>query len=149
MTPDLNVLLAAWRPDHVHHLTAHRWLVEALADRDDGERLALLPMVTVGFLRLATNRRVFPNPAPPAAAVAFIDSLHANRGVEVISVGDEWPLVRQLCLDHELSGNDLTDAWIAASVLANGDHLVTFDRGFSRWLSDEQVTILAAAPTQQ
>jgi uncharacterized protein len=143
MTPDLNVLLAASRTDHPHHDVAYCWLTEALEACEAGGSLEVLPMIAVGFLRLATNRRVFVNPTAPAAAVEFLDSLLSVPGVEMPDLGREWPITRQLCLEHALQANDLSDAWIAAAVISIGSHLVTFDRGFSRWLGASQATVLS------
>ena len=44
-----------------------------------------------------------------------------------------------------LAGNLVTDAWIAASVEACSEHLVTFDRDFKRLLSARDVTVLATS----
>ena len=77
-------------------------------------------------------------------AVAFIDALLNAPGVEMIVTGEEWPQFRQLCLDGKLQGNAIPDAWIAASVARQGDHLVTFDHDFKKLLRREQVTLLAA-----
>jgi predicted nucleic acid-binding protein len=41
-----------------------------------------------------------------------------------------------------LKGNLVTDAWIAATVQAISEHLVTFDRDFVRLLPVRDVTIL-------
>jgi predicted nucleic acid-binding protein len=64
MTPDINVLVAASRADHVHHRVARRWLDEALAAAASGARFDVLPMVIASFLRLVTHHRVFPDPTP-------------------------------------------------------------------------------------
>jgi uncharacterized protein len=143
MTPDLNVLLAASRSDHPQHRPAIAWLNRAIADCENGGSIEVLPMVTAGFLRLATNPRVFVAPTPIRAAIAFIDSLLAISGVEIPELGREWPLLRQLSSDHDLAANDMTDAWIAASVKMLGGHLVTFDRRVSRLLSRTEVTVLS------
>ena len=39
-------------------------------------------------------------------------------------------------------GNDIPDAWIAAAVLAHHDHLVSFDKGFRRFLKTNEFTLL-------
>ncbi|MBV8305977.1 MAG: VapC toxin family PIN domain ribonuclease, partial [Gammaproteobacteria bacterium] len=91
MTPDLNVLLAASRTDHPQHAPALRWLERAIAGCATGGSIEVLPMVAAGFLRLATNPRVFPSPTPIRAAVNFIDSLLAVAGVEMPELGREWP----------------------------------------------------------
>jgi uncharacterized protein len=142
MTPDLNVLLAASRADHPQHKPALVWLEQAIVRCETGGNIELLPMVAAGFLRLATNPKVFPSPTPIAAAVAFVDSLIAIPGVEMQELGREWPTLRQLSCDLALAANAITDAWIAAAVRTIGSHLVTFDRGFKRLLGNSEVTIL-------
>jgi predicted nucleic acid-binding protein len=57
-------------------------------------------------------------------------------------IGREWPTLREFSTAHKLSGNDLTDAWIAAAVRTIGSHLVTFDRGFTRLLGRNELTVL-------
>ena len=145
MTPDINVLLAASRSDHSHHRPALKWLNQAIAGCSSGTSIELLPMVVAGFLRLATNRKIFVNPMPIEAALGFLDSLLAIDGVEMPEVGREWPALRQLIIDHRLSANSIPDAWIAAAVKSLSSHLVTFDRDFSRLLSRADVTILTAS----
>lgn len=143
MTPDVNVLLAASRTDHPHHSVASAWLERAVATAETGGSLLVLPMVIAGFLRLATNPKIFRDPTPPEAAVAFVDSLLAVPGVELADLGREWPALRRLMHQHELAGNDVPDAWIAAAVQTLGTRLVTFDRGFQRWLSRSELTLLS------
>jgi hypothetical protein len=60
-------------------------------------------------------------------------------------VGPEWSTLRQLCLDRQLTGNDLPDAWLSAAVAHQGEHLVTFDRDFRKLLTRSQFTLLAPA----
>ena len=50
----------------------------------------------------------------------------------------------ELCKQYKLAGRVLSDAWIAASVLALNEHLVTFDRGFRRLLPPRHLTVLSA-----
>jgi toxin-antitoxin system PIN domain toxin len=145
MTPDVNVLLAASRSDHPHHAVANAWLERTMAIAEGGGSLLVLPMVIAGFLRLATNPKIFRDPTPPDAAVAFIDSLLAVPGVELADLGREWPALRRLVQKHALAGNDVPDAWIAAAVQTLGTRLVTFDRGFHRWLGRSELTLLQPA----
>ena len=142
MTPDLNVLLAASRADHPQHRPALGWLEQAIVRCETGGSIELLPMVTAGFLRLATNPKLFASPMPIAAAVAFVDSLLVIPGVEMPELGREWPTLRQLSCDLGLAVNAITDAWIAAAVRTIGSHLVTFDKGFRRLLGNAELTVL-------
>ena len=142
MTPDVNVLVAASRSDHAHHPQAIGWLKPALAACRDGASLEILPMVASGFLRLVTHPKVFAQPTPTDKALAFLDALLAQPGVEMPTLGREWTTLRQLCRDANLSGNDIPDAWIAAAVRTLGSHLVTFDRGFAKLLGRGELTLL-------
>ncbi len=144
MTPDVDVLVAASRSDHPHYKQARAWLEEALAACDHGATLRLFPMVVASFLRLVTSSRIFKAPTPIDDAIAFIDALLASPGVDAPALGAEWPLLRQLCLARQLSGNDLPDAWLAAAVVQLGEHLATFDADFKRLLGRSQLTILDA-----
>jgi hypothetical protein len=51
--------------------------------------------------------------------------------------------LRQRCLDKQLAGNDLPDAWLSAAVTHRGEHLVTFDRDLRKLLTRSQFTLLA------
>jgi predicted nucleic acid-binding protein len=79
-----------------------------------------------------------------ADAVDFLDTLFALPGVELPSLGAEWPMLRQLCVEKNLTANEIPDAWLAAAVMQLGEHLVTFDAGFKKLLGRTQVTVLSA-----
>ena len=143
MTPDVNVLIAASRSDHPHHKTAFACLDKAVAACSDGASLKLMPMVVASFLRLVTNSKIFNHPTPVEEAVGFLDALVAVPGVEMPSLGAEWPMLRQLCLEKNLTANDVPDAWLAAAVIQLGEHLVTFDADFRKLLRRTQVTVLS------
>ena len=145
MTPDVNVLVAASRTDHPHHAVARVWLEEVVATTGAGMTVVLMPMVLASFLRLVTSPKVFQMATPIANAVAFVDALLASPGVQLAPLGPEWPILRQLCLDKQLVGNNLPDAWLAAAVSQVGEHLVSFDRDFRSLLTRGQFTLLAPA----
>jgi uncharacterized protein len=142
MTPDVNVLVAASRTDHPHHAVARSWLEQAVSDAGQGATLRLQPMVIASFLRLVTDPKIFIQPTPIASALEFIDALLGAPGIQQPSLGSEWPLLHELCADKNLAANDLPDAWLAAAVLQQGEHLVTFDADFKRLLPRNQYTRL-------
>ena len=146
MTPDVNVLIAAFRRDHPQHGVARTWLDQARARCAEGSTsLLLLPVVVAGFLRLVTNPRVFVDPDPIEDAVALVDVLLSSPGVDLQVGAAEWPLLREKLLAGHLQGNDVTDAWIAAATEALAEHLVTFDRGFRRLLPSRDLTVLESS----
>jgi len=143
MTPDVNVLVAASRADHPHHAVARTWLEAAIQAAGVGAAFTLMPMVLASFLRLVTSPKIFQQATPIEDAVAFVDALLASPGVQLAPLGPEWPKLRQLCLDKQLSGNDVPDAWLSAAVAHLGEHLVSFDRDFRKLLARSQFTLLA------
>ena len=64
-------------------------------------------------------------------------------GVRLAAVGPEWTKLRQLCIDKQLHGNDLPDAWLCAAVEHQGEHLVSFDRDFKKLLGRARFTLLS------
>jgi len=143
VTPDVNVLLAASRRDHPHHATARTWLEQAIADANQGTPLRLQPMVMASFLRLVTHPKIFIHPTPMSEALRFVDALLTAPGVEQPALGAEWPVLNKLCADKALAANDVPDAWLAAAVIYQGEHLVSFDAAFKRLLSRAQITRLS------
>lgn len=145
MTPDVNVLVAAMRRDRPPHAVARSWLEVAVQTATRTAPLTLLPVVVVGHVRVVTDRRFYSNPTTSTAdALAFVEALLAQPHVRLVTQGDEWPGVVELCNRYTLAGPILSDAWVAASVLQLNEHLVTFDRGFRRLLPPRHVTVLSA-----
>ncbi|RQQ47592.1 TA system VapC family ribonuclease toxin [Burkholderia stagnalis] len=146
MTPDVNILVAAFRSDHPHHQPARAWLEGAVTEAGSGTLLRLQPMVIASFLRLVTHPKIFVQPTPIEAALEFVDALLSAPGVEQPHIGAEWESLRKLCSERSLKANDLPDAWLAATVLHQGEHLVTFDADFRKLLPRGRYTRLKAQP---
>jgi toxin-antitoxin system PIN domain toxin len=143
MTPDVNVLVAAFRPDHPHHLPARAWLDDAVAQAASGRAsLMLLGTVVTGFLRITTNPKIFREIDPLQDLIDFVDSLLSCPGLQFQPHGATWANLRQVCLTQQASGNLITDAWIAAMVMQSGETLCTFDRDFTRLLPPGQLHLL-------
>jgi len=145
MTPDVNVLVAASRADHPHHAVARSWLEGAVQAAGAGAAFSLMPMVVASFVRLVTSPKIFQQATPVEDAVTFVDALLASPGVQLAPLGAEWPKLRQLCLDKQLGGNAVPDAWLSAAVVHQSEHLVSFDRDFRKLLARSQFTLLAPA----
>ena len=128
-SPDVNVLVSAFREDAVHHEPCRRWLVEAMSGRD---RVGLSELVLSGVLRVLTHPRVFHPPTPGEAAVAFVDALLAQPGSLALRPGDgHWRIFRGMAATLQLTGNRLPDAYHAALAIEHGCEWVTLDRGFA------------------
>ena len=143
MTPDVNVLVSAYRPDHPHHLPARHWLDETVRQAANGRAsLQLLGMVVTGFVRITTHPNIFHEIDPLQDVTDFLDSLLSSAGVQFQTTGSVWPYFKELCLTQQIQGNLVSDAWIAATVMQSGETLCTFDRDFTRLLPSHQLILL-------
>ncbi len=145
MLPDINVLVAAYRPDHVHHAGAARWLKTYLNEATEGQKLILPMQVISGFMRLVTNARIFPIVSSGAQGVEFIDWLLGDPKVQLLGNSAEWPTLRQLIVDKKLAANHIPDAWLASLAISLSEPFVTFDKGFRQLLPRSLLVVLPSS----
>jgi toxin-antitoxin system PIN domain toxin len=128
-TPDVNVLVSAFRTDAPHHRLCRAWLEEALAAE---EMLAISELVLSGVLRVLTHPKVFAPPTPLREALAYTRALQAHPRVMPVRPGaGHWRIFAQLCDRSHATGNRIPDAFHAALAIEHGCEWVTLDRGFS------------------
>jgi hypothetical protein len=128
---DVNILVYAFRSDSPLHAAARGVLLESV---DRHEPFLFSPPVAIFFLRLVTNPRIFLNPSGLAESWRFIDLLESHpSALHVESDAMTFGIFKHLCLVSEATGNDIPDAWLAATAIRHDAVLVTADRGFSRW----------------
>lgn len=129
--PDVNVLLYAFRDDLAEHPRHRAWLSAALAG---DEPVALPGVVISGFMRVVTNPRAFPVPAPPADAAKYVGVLRAAPAAVTPGLGDSHVgTFLRLCVDANARGNLVADAYLAAIAIDLDATLVTTDRDFARF----------------
>lgn len=123
---DVNILVALFDPDHVHHDLAHDWF----ADQRAGG-WATCPMTEAGFVRVVSNPKYQPNAPRPAAAVAqlrtFCASGHHHFWPDAVSLRDE----RLFALGAVRGHGQVTDAYLLGLATRMDGSLVTFDRSIA------------------
>jgi toxin-antitoxin system PIN domain toxin len=128
---DLNVLLYAVNSDAAQHGLVHAWWERAMNDEDS---LGLPWVVLLGFLRLATDARVFPRPLAPEAAAQRIERWLARENVRIVREKDDhWSTLKSLLRNSGTAGNLTTDAHLAALALTHDAVLVSCDADFGRF----------------
>ncbi len=128
-SPDVNVLVSAFREDATHHDRCRGWLLAAVSGR---EQVGLSELVLSGALRVLTHPRVFHPATPNEAATAFLDALLAQPASVRLRPGSgHWRIFRGLVGTLSLTGNRIPDAYHAALAIEHGCEWVTLDRGFS------------------
>ncbi len=128
---DLNVLLYVINADAQHHRSARRWWENAI---NADEPVALTWIVIIGFLRISTSRRVYPNPLTADEALT-----HTKRWLDLPTITilqeskDHMIMLDQLIRNCGTAGNLTTDAHLACMAINHGATLVSYDRDFLRF----------------
>jgi toxin-antitoxin system PIN domain toxin len=120
---DVNLLVALFDPDHVHHEMAHDWFAD---NRDAG--WATCPVTEQGFVRVLSNPAYGGVVARPAELVdrlrAFCGSGHHEFWADSVSLVD-----RDLFDPRFLRGHrQVTDVYLLGLAARRGGRLATFDR---------------------
>ena len=131
MIVDVNVLLYAINEDAEHHEPMRRWWEDALS----GDESVGLPwVVLLGFMRIATNPRVFPAPLSADEALGKVETwLAVDVVTAVTEKPDHWRTLRGLLDDAGTAGNLTTDAHLAACAITRDATLVSCDGDFVRF----------------
>lgn len=139
---DVSVLVAATRPDHVHHDIAHSAIGELFRR---GEPMGWNTHILCGLVRIISHPKVFPvDPSPVEeafrAAEGYMRYPHARR----LEAGtDHWRIFRDLSLHQGLRGGTLSDAWHAALAIEHGSQWWTLDSDFARFPGLNQRNLLS------
>lgn len=128
---DVNVLLAAFRADHVHHPLARPWLESILSA---GTGVLVPDFAWVGFVRVVTNSHVFEVPSTPSEAFEFIEAICAAPSYSGIpGLADGLSAFRHVALESDAWGNLVPDAYLASVARAHAAPIASFDRDFRRF----------------
>ena len=91
-------------------------------------------VVLVGFVRIATNPKIFPNPLEPATAISKIDTWLSLANTCLVREKEEhWAIMRTLLAEAGTAGNLTTDAHLATLAISHGAVLVSCDSDFARF----------------
>ena len=128
---DVNVLVYAANRESERHLESRAWLSTALASP---EVVVIPDVVAAAFVRIATDSRILPTPLHPDEAFSLIDWIVQHPRASFLGSDDRTrALFRDAVSTLGLRGDDVPDAWLAASAMAVDATLVTYDRGFRRF----------------
>lgn len=120
---DVNVLVALFDPDHVHHDLAHDWFTE-----EGAGGWATCPLTENGFIRVISNPaygldRFRPDAAGKSLAV-FLNSEHHSFWPDGISLADTALFDLSLAAGHR----QLTDIYLLGLAVRLNGRLATFDQ---------------------
>ncbi len=120
---DVNLLVALFDPEHVHHETAHDWFADTASDG-----WATCPMTENGFVRVLANPAYGAAISRPSELVArlrrFCKGPHYRFWTDDVSLRDETLFDPSFLTSHR----QLTDIYLLGLARRHGGRLATFDR---------------------
>ena len=129
--PDLNVIVHAYNRGSASHRQASEWWETVLSS---SRPVGLCWAVMLGFIRLATQRRIFREPLPVAAACDEVRAWLAQSQVVILEPGQRHAsIVFDLLERLGTGGNLTTDAHLAAIAIEHQCELCSTDTDFARF----------------
>ena len=120
---DVNLLVALFDPDHVHHDTAHDWFADS---RRRG--WATCPITENGVVRILSNLKYSPVAEPAARIVdrlrTFCESGHHVFWADDVSLRDAARFAPGAPISHR----QVTDVYLLGLAKRHGGRMATFDR---------------------
>jgi toxin-antitoxin system PIN domain toxin len=131
MLLDANLLLYAVHKQSEQHQAAVEWLTEQL----NGSRRVGLPWQSLAaFLRIATHPRAFQRPLSAATAWERVTDWLSAPVAWIPSPGPEHAsILGALITAHDIRGNLVPDAFLAALAIEHGLTLYSADTDFARF----------------
>lgn len=129
--PDVNLLVYAYDSTSSFHQRASKWWISCLSGNTP---VGLTWVVTLGFIRIWTNPRIFAQPMPVEVAAGHVESWLARRIVRVVQPGPRHAeLLFSYLREAGRGGNLTTDAHLAAVAVELGGIVYTADTDFLRF----------------
>lgn len=128
---DLSLIIAAVNSRAPKHRAARAWWEETLNGTDT---IGLSWLVILGFIRLSTHPKIFPNPMLLADAIALVDGWIARPNVQIVAVTPQHWNILQNMLHAVGHGSALTmDAHLACLAIEHDAEIATADEDFSHF----------------
>ena len=129
--PDVNVLVAAYQPDHPQHGPIRQWLLEIV---NGSNNFAINELILASFVRVITHPKASKAPASPTDAFEFCNSILRSTKCIVVRPGSaHCKIFERFCRNTPAIGKLVPDAWFAALAIENDCEWVTADRDFARF----------------
>jgi uncharacterized protein len=129
--PDVNVLIYAFRRDVPEHALCKPWLEQVVSG---DTRFGISTLALAALVRVTTNIRLQRSSASRDEAFAFCDHLLGQPHCQIVEPGERhWDIFKRLCVEADIRGPRVTDAWYAALAIEWGCEWITLDRDFARF----------------
>ena len=136
--PDVNVWLALLNAQHPHHKAAKQYWEQLAA-----QRIAFCRVTMLGLLRLSTNKSVMGG-TPYTTAQAWQAYQTVTHLPEVFFVAEPLGVeaaMQKYTTTAQFRQVDWTDAYLAGFAQLAGLRMVSFDKGFVRYIDLPQLAL--------
>jgi hypothetical protein len=131
IVPDLNLLLYAIDDSSPQHERARVWLSDVMSGT---ETVAFAWTVLLGFIRLATNPRVFADPLAAGDAIEIASGWLEQPNSTLVNPTDRHlAVLQELLAPLGTAGNLATDGHLAALAIEHGAEIHSADTDFARF----------------
>lgn len=128
---DVNILLYVLNQAAREHPAVLGWWQDQIKN---SEPLGFAWTVILGFVRISTNPRAFPQPLAPAEALGFMQEWLALPGARIVQeTADHWRTVSELLETAGTAGNLTNDAHLAALAITHRATVASCDADFLRF----------------
>jgi toxin-antitoxin system PIN domain toxin len=128
---DVNILVNSSNIDSSDHASCFGWLE---ATTNGAANFGVADLVLSGFIRIATNRKIFPRPLSTEEAVSVVEGIRSRPNCAVIHPGPRhWGIFIDLCQKVGARSNLVPDAYLAALAIESGCEWVSADRDYARF----------------
>ena len=129
--PDVNVLIYAFRQDAPHHSIC-KPLIEGVVNGEG--RFGISPLALSAVVRVTTNPRSFKAPSTLQEAFTYNEYLLGSPNCQIVVPGERhWDIFKRLCIEADVRGPLVTDAWFAALAIEWGCEWITLDGDYARF----------------
>lgn len=119
---DVNVLIALFQPDHVHHQRVHQWW-----EKNQKSGWASCPITENGFVRILSQPK-YPMPQTIASAIKLLNMAKTSTDhtfwPDTVSLLDP----SQFNADAFTRHDQITDSYLLALAIKNNGRLVSLDQ---------------------
>ena len=129
--PDTNLLMYAYNTGSILHSDAKKWWEKIL---NSGSRIGIPWVVSSGFIRLMTHRKVLDSPIKFTSALEIVEGWMSFDQVSPINPGNRHlAIFREMLEAAGVGGNLVTDAHIAAIGVEYQAEVHSNDSDFGRF----------------
>jgi toxin-antitoxin system PIN domain toxin len=128
---DVNVLVYATNVAAADQQRYRDWLEQLL---DSDAAFGVSDLVLSGYLRIVTNRKIFPRPLTLDEAIEVTGRIRERQNCVIINPGPRhWGIFISLTKRANARGNLVPDAYFAALAIESGCEWISTDRDYARF----------------